>query len=58
MQLRSALLAAVLAGTLYNGWQRFAGRPVHPGDGVLAPDDPLQTNMDTGAPIRHGRIHR
>lgn len=54
MQLRSALLAALVVATLYNGWQRFEARPVHPGDGVLAPDDPLQTSMEGLTPIRHG----
>jgi len=55
MQLRSALVAAVLAGTLYNGWLRFEGRAVHPGDGVLAPEEPLQSNLTAPAPIRQGR---
>jgi hypothetical protein len=55
MQLRSALLAVLVAGAVYNGWQRFEARPVHPGDGVLAPDDPVQTNTDPGTPIRRGR---
>jgi hypothetical protein len=55
MQLRNALVAVLVAGALYNGWQRFEARPVHPGDGVLAPDDPVQTNLDPATPIRHGR---
>lgn len=55
MQLSKALLAVLVAGALYNGWQRFEARPVHPGDGVLAPEDPVQTETDGDAPLRHGR---
>jgi hypothetical protein len=44
----------LLFGT-YNAWQRWESRPVHPLDGTLAPDDPVQTDIDRAAPVRHGR---
>lgn len=55
MQVRGILFAGLLAAAVYNGWQRFEARAVHPGDGVLAPDDPLQTDIAAGAALRHGR---
>ncbi len=37
------------------GWHWLTTRPVHPPDGVLAQDDPLQVDIDRGAQIMLGR---
>jgi hypothetical protein len=39
------LLALVSAYVVWGAWNWFENRPVHPPDGVLAPDDPVQTNI-------------
>ena len=48
------LTVALLAGT-FNAWQRWESRPVHPPDGVLAPQEPVQTDLESAGPVRHGR---
>ena len=55
MNLRSVLWFTLIGGALWAGWQRFEHRPVHPSDGAVAPDDPLQTEAHDSAPLRHGR---
>src|SRR5438874_1306484 len=55
MDARTALLAGLLVLCTYNAWQRWEGRPVHPRDGALAPDEPVQTDVERAAPVRHGR---
>jgi hypothetical protein len=55
MDARPALLALVLLAGTYNAWQRWETRPVQPPDGVLAPDEPAQTDLPSAAPVRHGR---
>ena len=55
MDARTALLAGLLVLGTYNAWQRWEGRPVHPRDGALAPDEPVQTDIERAAPVRHGR---
>jgi len=55
MELRSALLAALLVAGAYNAWQRFESRPLHPPDGVLAPDEPRQGDLARAAVVHHGR---
>jgi hypothetical protein len=56
MQWRTPLLVALLACGIYNGWQRFELRAVHPADGVLAPDDPRQGEaVADPVPLRQGR---
>ena len=55
MHLRTAFLAATLLFGTYSAWQRWEGRPVHPLDGAVAPDDPVQTDIERAAPVRHGR---
>ena len=55
MNLRSVLWFTLIGGALWAGWQRFEHRPVHPPDGAVAPDDPLQTEAHDSAPLRHGR---
>src|ERR1700722_9340854 len=39
----------------WGGWHWLATRPVHPPDGVLALEDPLQVELDHGAQIHMGR---
>ena len=55
MELRTILLAALLGGAAVSGWQRFEHRPLHPADGVLAPDDPQQTNLSGATAVHLGR---
>src|SRR5260370_17242992 len=58
MDARTALLATLLAIGTYNAWQRWESRPVHPLDGALAPDEPVQTDLESAAgaaPVRLGR---
>src|ERR1700752_1515368 len=55
MNARTAVLAAILLAGTCNGWQRWQSRPLHPLDGTLAPDDPVQTDIERAAPVRHGR---
>jgi hypothetical protein len=43
------LLAA--AYVIWGGWNWFENRPVHPPDGVLAPDDPAQTDISGDAEV-------
>lgn len=54
MEMRSALLAALLVAGAYNAWQRFESRPLHPPDGVLAPDEPRQGDLARAAVVHHG----
>ncbi len=39
----------------WGGWHWLATRPVHPPDGILAQDDPVQVDLDRGAQIKLGR---
>lgn len=55
MDTRTALLAALAVGALWNGWHQWSSRPVHPPDGLIAPGDPLQSEADTVTTVRHGR---
>lgn len=55
MDLRTAVLAGLVAAGLYGSWQRWEDRAVHPPDGPLAPAEPLQTELTDTAPLRHGR---
>ena len=40
---------------VWGGWHWLTGRPVHPSDGVLAAEDPLQTNVESGEKVQVGR---
>jgi len=40
----------VLAIALYGGWSWLQARPIHHPDGVIAPDEPIQTDFDTPQP--------
>jgi len=55
MDARTALLAALAVLGTYSAWQRWESRPVHPLDGTLAPDEPVQADIERAAPVRHGR---
>src|SRR6266513_2959194 len=55
MDARTALLAALAVLGTYSAWQRWESRPVHQLDGALAPDEPVQTDIERAAPVRHGR---
>jgi hypothetical protein len=39
----------------WGAWHWYAERPVHPPDGVLAQDDPLQTDIANGETVQMGR---
>ena len=54
---RNPWLIAVLLLALWGGWSWWRMRPLHPGPGELAPDDPVQTALDgSEQPIRIGRF--
>ena len=54
--LRHPLLkAALLLYIGWGGWNWYSGRAVHQPDGVLAADDPRQTNVSAGDKVRVGR---
>jgi hypothetical protein len=44
----------LLAYVGWGGWNWFINRPFHPQDGVLAAEDPRQTNVQDGDKIRVG----
>jgi hypothetical protein len=39
----------------WGGWHWLATRPVHPPDGILAQDDPVQIDVDRGPQVKLGR---
>jgi hypothetical protein len=45
MDTRTALLAALVIGSLWSGWPQWTSLPVHPPDGAIAPREPLQTDI-------------
>ena len=53
---RHPLLKAVLLIYIgWGGWSWYSDRPFHQPDGVLAADDPQQTNLPTGDKVQAGR---
>ena len=44
--MRRPWLVAALLLALWGGWSWWHARPLHPGPGELAPDDPVQTALD------------
>lgn len=54
MDIRKALLLVLIVAALWQVWDRWQLRAVQPPDGVLAPADPVQTNLDPQPPIAHG----
>ncbi len=55
MDAKTALMIALLAAGLWSGVRQWELRPMHPQDGLLAPDDPLQTDVQKAEPLHHGR---
>jgi len=55
MGLRSAFIVALAAAGVWQGYNRWQLRPVHPADGPIAPDDPLQADADGASPTALGR---
>ncbi len=49
------LVLLVVAYILWGGWNWFIDRPVHPPQGILAPDEPLQTTTPPHDTLRMGR---
>jgi hypothetical protein len=49
------LKVLLLVYIVWGGWNWFTGRPVHPPDGVLAAEDPLQTPVLDGDKVQVGR---
>jgi hypothetical protein len=53
--MRHPWLVVALLLALWAGWSHWRARPVHPGPGEIAPDDPVQTALPAPlAPIRVG----
>ena len=53
---RHPLLKTVLLVYIgWGGWNWYSDRPFHQPDGVLAADDPQQTNLPTGDKVQFGR---
>jgi hypothetical protein len=55
MSLKTVLWITLCALSLYTGWQSLTHRPVQQPDGIMAPDEPLQTQPEDSSPVRHGR---
>ena len=58
--MRNWLVWLVLALVLYGSWSWSQGRPVHRPDGLIAPDDPVQTDFRTTQPafaFRDATLH-
>jgi hypothetical protein len=49
LTLRTVLIIALTATALWQGYDRWQLRPVHPADGPIAPTEPRQTDIE-GAP--------
>ncbi len=52
---RSLLTLILLVYVVWGAWSWFDGRPLHPADGVLAAEEPRQTNLTGGDKVRIGR---
>jgi hypothetical protein len=55
MDSRTALLLVLTVGGLWNGWQHWTTRSLHPPDGEVAPREPLQADIQTPARAQVGR---
>src|SRR5262249_50486434 len=51
---RKIALVALVAAGLWQAVHTWRLRPVHPPDGVLAPDEPRQSTLEHVATIAHG----
>lgn len=49
-----SVLVILLIGALGQGWLLWERRPVHPPDGILAPSDPVQTDLADQPLLEHG----
>jgi hypothetical protein len=52
---RRVLWTVLLFVVLWKAWGQWQHRAVHPADGVLAPDEPVQTEVTDAPAIVHGR---
>jgi hypothetical protein len=50
MTVRGLVFGGLIAASLWQGWSAWQLRAVHPEDGILAPDDPLQTALEAAPP--------
>jgi hypothetical protein len=55
MVVRTVGIIALAALGLWQGYDNWLLRPVHPSDGVIAPDDPLQTDLEEAPVTALGR---
>jgi hypothetical protein len=55
VNVRKSLLLLLLIGGLCQGWILWHLRAVHPPDGALAPEEPVQIDLDTQPPMAQGR---
>jgi hypothetical protein len=55
MWLRTAFIVALAGAGVWQGYNRWQLRPVHPPEGPIAPDDPLQADADGASPAVLGR---
>jgi hypothetical protein len=54
--MRKLLIAAVLLLVLLGALSHWKHRPLHPVAGVLAPNAPVQVNLDGGTRLQHGDV--
>lgn len=55
MDWRSTFWIALTVAALWQGWQEWRLRPLHPADGPVAQTEPLQTDLDGAPAFAHGR---
>ena len=55
MRWRNLVWIALFMAALSQAWDRWEQRPVHPADGAIAPDEPLQVNLVDASPVVLGR---
>lgn len=56
MNMRKLLVAGIALLVLLGAFSHWNHRKVHPAPGVLAPDAPVQVNLDDGARLQHGDV--
>lgn len=55
MPVRRILLIALTTAALWQGFNNWQLRPIHPADGPIAPDEPRQTQVETAPVTTLGR---
>jgi hypothetical protein len=55
MRLSHVLGVVLVAVALWSVWRRLELRPIHPPDGVLAPAEPRQSDLQDASPLQRGR---